>query len=232
MDLKFRTLRADEIDCRVAQIKPNGVVLLLYKDARCDMTMLDEAVGPMNWQRTHSRDNANCIVYIWDSEKGQWVGKEDTGTESNTEAQKGLASDSFKRACFNWGIGRELYSAPFIWVPADKCEIKTSNGKSACYDKFAVLDISYTDGRITDLTIWNQSKTCMAFDMGRKPQQKPESAPIYVKEENGVRFAKCAKCGGYIYDAKRKDGTVMPVDDYVAACLKEFGEPRCRKCMK
>ena len=93
----FRTLRADEIDCRIAQIKENGLCLLLYKDARCDQNILDETVGPMNWQRQHTRDNRNCIVSIWDSEKQQWISKEDTGTESNTEKEKGLASDSLDR---------------------------------------------------------------------------------------------------------------------------------------
>ena len=117
----FRDLRADEIECRVAQAKENGVSLLLYKDARCDQNILDETVGPMNWQRSHLRENANCVVSIWDDKKQWWVSKEDTGTESTTEKEKGLASDSFKRACFNWGVGRELYTAPFIWVKADGC---------------------------------------------------------------------------------------------------------------
>ena len=130
--MKFRDLRADEIECRVQQVKPNGLVLLLYKDARCDMNILDETVGAENWMRHHSRENANCIVSIWDACKAQWIEKEDTGTESNTEAQKGLASDSFKRACFNWGIGRELYTAPFTWIAAKDCNI-TSDRK--CYDK-------------------------------------------------------------------------------------------------
>lgn len=139
----FRTLKADEIDCRISQVKTNGLSLLLYKDARCDMNILDETVGPYNWIRTHSRDNANCNVGLWDKDKGEWIWKEDTGTESNTEAQKGLASDSFKRACFNWGIGRELYTAPFIWIPADKCTIENKNGKLVCYDKFYVEKIAY-----------------------------------------------------------------------------------------
>lgn len=152
-ELKFRDLRADEIDCRVAMVKENGVSLLLYKDARCDMNILDETVGAFNWQRTHVRDNANCVVSIWDAEKGVWVSKEDTGTESNTEKEKGLASDSFKRACFNWGIGRELYTAPFIWVPASSCKIQ--NGK--CYDKFTVQDIKIKDKRIVGLSIANSS---------------------------------------------------------------------------
>lgn len=101
---QIRLLRADEIDARVAQINEKGASLLLYKDARCDMNILDETFGAMNWQRTHTRENANCIVSIWDEEKKQWISKEDTGTESNTEKEKGLASDSFKRACFNWGM--------------------------------------------------------------------------------------------------------------------------------
>lgn len=123
MDLKFRLLKASEIDCRIATVSQKGVSVLLYKDARVDQNILDETVGPMNWQRSHSRDNANCTVSLWDDEKKQWISKEDTGTESYTEKEKGLASDSFKRACFNWGIGRELYTAPFIWIPAGDCKV-------------------------------------------------------------------------------------------------------------
>ena len=130
--MKFRKLRADEVDCRISTISDKGLSLLLYKDARCDMNILDETVGPMNWQRSHSRDNANCTVSIYDTEKQIWVSKEDTGTESYTEKEKGLASDSFKRACFNWGIGRELYTAPFIWIGADKCKLVNRNGKFTC----------------------------------------------------------------------------------------------------
>ena len=110
--MKFRLLNADEIDCRVSAVSEKGLSLLLYKDARVDMNILDETVGPMNWQRKHTRENSNCVVSIWDGEKNQWIEKEDTGTESFTEKEKGLASDSFKRACFNWGIGRELYTTP------------------------------------------------------------------------------------------------------------------------
>lgn len=157
--LQFRDLRADEIDVRIAQVKDKGISLLLYKDARCDMNILDETVGAYNWQRSHSRDNANCIVSIWDEEKDQWISKEDVGTESNTEAVKGLASDSFKRACFNWGIGRELYTAPFIWVKPDKYDDK--------YDKFEVQEIKIENKKIVGLTIYNTSKGCVAFTMGK-----------------------------------------------------------------
>ena len=168
---KFRTLRADEIDCRVARVKSNGVTLLLYKDARCDMNILDETVGPLNWMRSHSRENANCTVSIWDAEKKQWVSKEDTGTESNTEKEKGLASDSFKRACFNWGIGGELYTAPMIWIPSDKCDITPSgrkgrNGENilTCYDRFSVEQIIYDENKvITALSIRNTSRKQRVF---------------------------------------------------------------------
>jgi hypothetical protein len=145
--LEFRLLKADEIEARVSTCTEKGVSLLLYKDARCDMNILDETVGPLNWQRMHSRDNANCTVQIWDDEKKMWISKEDTGTESNTEAEKGLASDSFKRACTNFGIGRELYTAPFIWFPATDCTVtQRSNGKMECKDKFEVVSIMYQDG--------------------------------------------------------------------------------------
>ena len=157
MDLKFRLLEASEIDVRVSTVSDKGCSLLLYKDARCDMNILDEKVGAMNWKRQHTRDNANCIVSIWDDEKKQWISKEDTGTESFTEKEKGLASDSFKRACFNWGIGRELYTAPFIYVSADKINIYEKNGKYATYDKFYVEKIAYDDNRqITGIAIKNQ----------------------------------------------------------------------------
>lgn len=157
--MKFRDLTKDEIECRVQSCKENGLVLLLYKDARCDMNILDETVGVLNWQRHHLRENANCIVSIWDDEKKQWIEKEDTGTESMTEAAKGLCSDSFKRACFNLGIGRELYTAPFIWIKAENCNIK--NGK--CYDKFKVEKIRIENKRITGLAIWNETKDQRAF---------------------------------------------------------------------
>ncbi len=177
---KFRELYANEIECRVSTCKSNGLSLLLYKDARCDMNILDETVGSMNWQREHTRDNANCIVSIWDEEKKQWVSKEDTGTESNTEKEKGLASDSFKRACFNWGIGRELYTAPFIWISSDKCTIKPSGRKDqkgndilTCNDKFAVEQILYDDNRcISALYIYNitQGRRVFAVEKRKKEQ--------------------------------------------------------------
>jgi hypothetical protein len=144
--MKFRKLKAEEIDCRVSQIEKNWCTLLLYKDARVDQNILDETVGCMNWQKRYVRENANCIVGIWDENKNQWVEKEDTGTESFSEAEKGLASDSFKRACFNWGIGRELYTAPSIFIFPRK-DIKYKNGGKEV-DEF----YEYKEGKYTTKT--------------------------------------------------------------------------------
>ena len=181
MNLSFRTLTAREIECRVAQVSKNGsgLSLLLYKDARCDMAILDETVGAMNWQRKHGRDNANCIVSIWDDDKKAWIEKEDTGTESNTEAEKGLASDSFKRACVNWGIGRELYTAPFIWITSANCKIEEVNGRLTCKDRFEVVDIGYNQHReIERLTIYNTNRKAAVFSYGDGKAQKLEAAPL------------------------------------------------------
>lgn len=174
----FRDLTAEEIECRVATASDKGVSLLLYKDARCDQNILDETVGAMNWMRSHTRDNANCVVSLWDEKKQQWISKEDTGTESNTEKEKGLASDSFKRACFNWGIGRELYTAPFIWVNPDGCtSLTNTSGKWKCYDKFEVQKIVIENKRIVAIAIRNAKtrKTCFVW---QDPNWKKDASNV------------------------------------------------------
>ena len=157
----IRTLRADEIECRVQQVKEKGCVLLLYKDARCDMRILDEVFGIDGWEREHQVVNGNlyCTVRVWSEKRNQWISKQDVGTESNTEKQKGEASDSFKRACFNIGIGRELYSAPFTWITLNKEEVSEKNGKHALNYKvkFSVKEIEYDEHReISKLVIIDQ----------------------------------------------------------------------------
>lgn len=161
----FRRLRADEIDIRAAQVAKNasGAVyasLLLYKDARVDQRLLDETYGSMNWQRSHTMIDGRlyCTVSVWDSSKNIWVSKQDVGTESNTEPEKGQASDSFKRACTNWGIGRELYTAPRIYIKLENGEYKdkTYNGKTTTQmtQTFYVDSIEYDeDGNIIRIAI-------------------------------------------------------------------------------
>lgn len=176
--MEFRLLRADEIDCRISICNEYGVGLLLYKDARCDQNILDETVGAMNWQRHHSRDNANCIVSLWDSEKQQWIQKEDTGKESFTEAEKGLASDSFKRACFNWGIGRELYTAPDMFVrKKDLAKHEQYNGKWTCKDSFVVTAIEYIDRKIVYVKVLN-TKTNGEIEFGTPAKIAQEQEQI------------------------------------------------------
>lgn len=200
--LEFRLLRADEIDCRVATVKENGISLLLYKDARVDQNILDETVGPMNWQRRHCRENANCIVSIWDAEKGQWIDKEDTGTESYTEKEKGLASDSFKRACFNWGIGRELYTAPFIWILAQHCAIKPYTGRDGktiykCNDTFSVKDIQYENKNIVGLKIMNVRTNAIVYNMKTvEPMLTPQQVQaVYAElQRTGVGLKGILEC--------------------------------------
>lgn len=166
--MEFRDLKEEEIKIRIATISKKGASLLLFKDARCDMDILDETVGAMHWQRHHTRDNQNCIVSIYCTEKNEWIEKEDTGTESFTEKEKGLASDSFKRACVNWGIGRELYTAPFIWVKAVDIDILEHNGKFKTYDKFIVEKIQITNKVITGISIINTSKKKRVFVLAPK----------------------------------------------------------------
>lgn len=187
MILNFRTLKASEIDVKPQTVKENGFSLLLYKNARVDMDVLDETVGAMNWQRKHSRENANCIVSIYDEDKKIWVEKEDTGTESFTEKEKGLASDSFKRACFNWGIGRELYTSPFIWISDSKYIKKNKEGKLALTDKFSVKEITVVDKVITELEIIDSKGTVVFSTKSKKTTKKEQDkAQEYLNTRDGM----------------------------------------------
>lgn len=192
MDLKFRTLYANEIDVRIGtqklQDKDNkwSAVIeasyLLYKDARVDMALLDEVVGPMNWQRTHNFKDGKlyCSVGIRSTGNGssfsEWVWKEDVGVESNTEAEKGQASDAFKRACFNWGIGRELYTAPFVYI-------KALANEDLRKVKMSVKEIEYNDKREITKLIIVDSKGNERYTFGcKKSTVKKETKPQSTKE--------------------------------------------------
>ena len=175
----FRKLKADEIECRIGSINSRGFTMLLYKDARCDMNILDETVGEFNWQRDHKeiKGTVYCGVAIYNkevyTEDGRWVWKWDAGSESYTEKEKGEASDSFKRACFNWGIGRELYTAPRIFIRA-----KTEpQGKGyALSDKrdgygYKVAQIEYEGGRISKLIITNDGEQKFYYEADKFMEQ-------------------------------------------------------------
>ena len=196
---EIRLLSKEDIDVRVAQTNiynNNGqqvvkVNLLLYKDARVDMKILDELFTPMGWKRTHKLigDRLYCQVEVWDAEKKEWICKEDVGVESNTEAEKGQASDSFKRACVNWGIGRELYTAPRISIELnDKEYTRDQQGKIRVWASFSVKSIDYdTKTRtITSLEIQDRFGN-VRFSMGGSVQQSQSEPSQAVKARRAAK---------------------------------------------
>jgi len=181
-----RLLKPDEISCRVQQVTDSGgAIILLYKDARTDMNMLDETYGAMNWQREHTTIDGNlyCTIKVWDKDKEQWISKQDVGIESQTEKTKGEASDAFKRAGFNWGIGRELYSSPFIFVQLNENEWKVGNsGKKQTTFAFglSVKEITYNDNReIKTLVLVDKSgRERFSFGKGKARNDVPTEEPV------------------------------------------------------
>lgn len=210
----FRLLRADEIECRISTVKQDGVSLLLYKDARCDMNILDETVGMENWQRKHELIDGQlfCSVGIRTA-SGDWIWKQDVGVESYTEKEKGRASDAFKRACFNLGIGRELYTAPFIWVPSvakGGCAKISQKGTSwTCYDRFTVGKIRYAeDESISYLEIMCGDR--VAFRKG------------YTDTRETIEGAKVAALRQVLKENGIEEEYVLQV--YKVSCIEEISE--------
>lgn len=177
----MRLLTAGEIDCRIGNTTDKGASILLYKDARVDMRILDETYGSMNWQRRHEVVNGNlfCTIEVWDAEKGCWVSKQDVGTESFTEKEKGEASDSFKRAGFNWGIGRELYTAPFIWITTTQDDL---DNRGKIKTKFFVREIGYNEQNEINHLVIVDGKGNARFTFG-KNAPKMEKPKVVTLEE-------------------------------------------------
>lgn len=230
MELKFRNLRADEIECRVQAIYDKGLVLLLYKDARCDMNLLDEVVGAMHWQRRHYevKGNLYCEVSIYNETADEWVGKSDCGIESNTEKQKGEASDSFKRACTNWGIGRELYTAPFIWIPLTGFKAENKNGKTFTKDRFSVAEIEYSGKTIISLVVRNDSMKKTVFTYPLKETQ-PTVVEADKRKQPQRPQSKTDGSTEWLYDEALKIGIFKDIVNAVAKkkydkAVQELGE--------
>ena len=149
-EIKFPLLTKDDIELRIGQMSKDNTKasLLLYQDARCGMKYLDQVVGANKWQKKYYevRGLVICSLGIYDDELKQWLWKDDTGTAGSIEEEKSIVSDSFKRCCVCWGLARELYTSPTIWV---KVESK--------YDKFYVRSITYNENReIKSLVIENE----------------------------------------------------------------------------
>lgn len=169
MELKFRDLLADEIELRVGSTNDSGFQLLLYKNARVDMALLDEVVGVGNWQREHIilGNDIYCRLGIWNKELNQWVWKTDAGSSGTIEEEKSKASDSFKRAATNFGLGRCLYTAPFVWIATkDKNGKLTGEDKKTC--RYSVKVIAYTNHKISQLVIINDKTKQVVFSYGYK----------------------------------------------------------------
>ncbi len=212
----IRLLRADEIECRVGTFKEGkGLSLLLYKDARVDMNILDETFGRDNWQRHHEVINNNLFCNVGvrfsrDTGLSDWVWKQDVGTESNAEKEKGQASDAFKRACFNWGIGRELYTAPFIWI------VETNK-----YTKFKVAEIDYNDKREINHLVIVDEKGNERYRLGsRSVTPKTEEPPRVDKKPTENSTLKCTDCDADITEN---------VKNYSE---KNMGKALCFDCQK
>lgn len=194
--LEFRLLTPEDIEVRVAQVTEKGCSLLLYKDARCDMNILDETVGAENWQNKFYEQKGILFCSLGINTNfanpelpERWIWKDDAGSESNTEAEKGNASDARKRAGFAFGIGRELYTSPFIWVKAKDVNIKKKdNGKLEVKDSFSVVSIGYDENRrIQNLVICNNKTIQTVFSMGA-------DFPIMSADEGKEEYL-CKSCG-------------------------------------
>lgn len=252
-------LAAQDIECRVQSVSRAksgrvGAVLLLYKDARVDMRILDQVFGPGNWQRTHEVINGNlfCNIDVWDAEKRAWVRKQDVGVESNTEKEKGQASDAFKRAGFNWGVGRELYTGPFIYVELTDNEFYSEGQQGRkeilkCYPntKFFVTRVAYNDRReINELMIVDRSGT-VRFDMNKKVQGPPQPTQSGQGQSRKANTqGQAGKSTGGQHGAaepsapSQKGGATCPIcggpiskaeQDY---SVRKYGREACRSCQK
>jgi len=231
---EIRALKEEEIECRVSRVNEFGVALLLYKDARCDMNILDETFTPFGWKREHSFINGKeyCTVSVKD-EDGSWVSKTDCGTESNTEKEKGQSSDAFKRACVNWGIGRELYTKINIFIKAPT--EKTAKGGYVLKDKYAKyfvegIETDEKAKKILKLAIADKNgKVVFAWDNDRPPTHDDE--PEHVEPD--VMEYVCADCGEIIKvtesTIKNKHYTAQELIDQVRAKSND-GNTYCTRC--
>ena len=224
---QFRVLRPDEIECRVSTCTEKGVTVLLYKTARTDADLLDETVGADRWANDFK--TIDGVLYggigVDYAGNGNFIWKWDAGSEGNIEVEKSRASDSFKRSGSKHGIGRELYSAPFIFIPAGNCTVKRSEktGKYQCYDNFEVESIYYdTNEHISALTITLKGQ--VVWQTGKRIE--PPKKEIMDDE-----LCLCEKCNTRFIPFD-KNGEKMKPDDYVNLSRKYYGAVICQNCRK
>lgn len=232
----FRLLNENEIECRISEINKDGkfLKLLLYKTARTDAALLDETYGEKRWQNDFQTIDGILYGGIGIKFDDEWIWRWDCGTESNMEAEKGQASDAFKRAGFKWGLGAELYTAPQIKIYNDRCNIKTDGGKAKCYDRFSVKSIGYDkSGSICSLEIINESTNDVCYTMGEKIhyQQKPKEEPKKTVDDLEKEISKalpieCSVCH------KRFIPSQYDVETYKKKSIEYCGVVACSGCSK
>lgn len=221
-------LTEKDVELRVKQIwESNSTVytlLLVYKEARTDMRVLDETFGAMNWQRKHKLigNTMYCAISVWDEDKKQWVEKEDAGKESYSEAEKGQASDSFKRSGVNWGIGRELYNAPKIVIKLNPDEYKKVGDKLVTYKNFTVKSMKYdaSKSQYTEFVVVDDTGN-ERFSLKSSVATKATSNGQPAKPKQEKEGAICCGCGSHIADER-----------VVQYSVRYYKQPLCRECQK
>ena len=237
MPYKIPLLQADDIEVKVKKVTEKGAVALLYKTARTDMNMLDDVFGAENWACEYAevKGNLYCTIRVR-NEHGEWVGKQDCGIESREDGdgneKKGEASDAFKRAGFRWGIGRELYTAPFTFLPLET--YKDGNGYKLKnqFERFAVSEIGYDENRRINRLVITNDKGVVMYTMGGKPVQRKAATPAAMRPDpkndppiNAPII--CEVCGSTI--ARTKTHTVQQIAD---GSKKRYGKMMCVNCIK
>lgn len=244
MEKKIRCLKPEEIEIRVQQVTEKGAQLLLYKDSRCDKRILDETFGIDGWKNKYEEVKGNlfCTISIWDEHKSQWVDKCDCGTESFSEKEKGEASDAFKRAGFNVGIGRELYTRIFYFasVPTKKND-KGKYDLVNKYEKFTVAEISTNEEteKIEKIKIAD-SKGNIVFNYGypkiaTKTETKKVDKPVEMIDANQIKvihtlFTKIEKSESQVFKNFTNDKAKVNVyNQYKINSSKELTKENANK---
>ena len=221
-----RPLDIKDVDFRVQSINNGGyATILAYKDARVDMKRLDDVVGPMGWKKDYSVINNQlfCGVSIYDAQTSQWVTKWDVGTESMTEKEKGLASDAFKRSCFNWGIGRELYDYPMISIKLNGDEWSKESGRPKQTYNLKIRDwrwhSEFTDGKLTFLAAKDQNGT-VRYKFGTIKPQEPKQ--VKESDANVKGLLKKSSDDDVLKSVEKVGGIVILPDAEKKALVEEY----------